>query len=92
MTKKKFCGSVGSNFGEGKPTPNLPNSGFGGTNPLPTAEEIGSVGGGWVGLAGSLDSPNYSFHLQRGVKMTLGLDMQQGIRRSHDNMYPKNEC
>ena len=49
-----------------KPTSDPPNSGFGETNPSPIAGEVGSVdgesdsvgGGRWVGLTGSLDSPN----------------------------------
>ena len=54
--------------GEGKPTSDPSNSDFGETNLSPTAGEVGSVGGGsgsvggggWVGLAESLDSPNFT--------------------------------
>ena len=62
---------IGSNyFGEGKPTSNLPNLGFEGTNQSPTTEEVGLVGdesgsidsGRWVRLAGSLDSPRLRNH------------------------------
>ena len=49
---------------DGKPTPDLENSGFGGINPSPIAGEIGSVSDEWVGLTESLDSPTPTHSLQ----------------------------
>ena len=63
--------------------------GFGETNPSPTAGEVGSVGGGsgsvggggWVGLAGSLDSPNLNYKnlLEKYFYLSLNTNDQIGL-------------